>query len=71
MRALIVQIDDAFLPYMYDVAFAADQLEQYRKWAAVRIEALNHAHRRIAGGDASAITSAGAALTRRMSPTCR
>jgi 5-methyltetrahydropteroyltriglutamate--homocysteine methyltransferase len=40
---LIVQIDDAFLPYMYDVAFAADQLEQYRKWAAVRIEALNHA----------------------------
>jgi 5-methyltetrahydropteroyltriglutamate--homocysteine methyltransferase len=40
---LIVQIDDAFLPYMYDVAFAADQLEQYRRWAAVRIEALNHA----------------------------
>jgi 5-methyltetrahydropteroyltriglutamate--homocysteine methyltransferase len=40
---LMVQIDDAFLPYMYDVAFAADQLEQYRKWAAVRIEALNHA----------------------------
>jgi 5-methyltetrahydropteroyltriglutamate--homocysteine methyltransferase len=40
---LMVQIDDAFLPYMYDVAFAADQLEQYRKWAAIRIEALNHA----------------------------
>ena len=40
---LMVQIDDAFLPYMYDVAFAADQLEQYRKWAAVRVEALNHA----------------------------
>jgi 5-methyltetrahydropteroyltriglutamate--homocysteine methyltransferase len=40
---LMVQIDDAFLPYMYDVAFAADQLEQYRQWAAVRIEALNHA----------------------------
>jgi 5-methyltetrahydropteroyltriglutamate--homocysteine methyltransferase len=39
----MVQIDDAFLPYMYDVAFAADQLEQYRKWAAIRIEALNHA----------------------------
>jgi 5-methyltetrahydropteroyltriglutamate--homocysteine methyltransferase len=40
---LIVQIDDAFLPYMYDVAFGADELAQYRKWAAVRIEALNHA----------------------------
>jgi 5-methyltetrahydropteroyltriglutamate--homocysteine methyltransferase len=40
---LMVQIDDAFLPYMYDVAFAAHQLEDYRKWAAVRIEALNHA----------------------------
>ena len=40
---LMVQIDDAFLPYMYDVAFAANELEQYRKWAAVRIEALNHA----------------------------
>jgi 5-methyltetrahydropteroyltriglutamate--homocysteine methyltransferase len=40
---LMVQIDDAFLPYMYDVAFAAGELEQYRKWAAVRIEALNHA----------------------------
>jgi 5-methyltetrahydropteroyltriglutamate--homocysteine methyltransferase len=40
---LMVQIDDAFLPYMYDVAFAADQLDSYRKWAAVRIEALNHA----------------------------
>jgi 5-methyltetrahydropteroyltriglutamate--homocysteine methyltransferase len=40
---LIVQIDDAFLPYMYDVAFAAADLSAYRKWAAVRIAALNHA----------------------------
>jgi len=40
---LMVQIDDAFLPYMYDVAFAADELAQYRKWVAVRIAALNHA----------------------------
>ncbi len=40
---LMVQIDDAFLPYMYDVAFAADEIGKYRKWAAVRIEALNHA----------------------------
>jgi 5-methyltetrahydropteroyltriglutamate--homocysteine methyltransferase len=40
---LMVQIDDAFLPYMYDVAFAAADLDAYRKWAAIRIEALNHA----------------------------
>jgi 5-methyltetrahydropteroyltriglutamate--homocysteine methyltransferase len=40
---LYVQIDDAFLPYMYDVAFAGKDLESYRKWAAVRIDALNHA----------------------------
>ena len=33
----MVQIDDAFLPYMYDVAFAAEDLPQYRKWAAVRM----------------------------------
>jgi 5-methyltetrahydropteroyltriglutamate--homocysteine methyltransferase len=40
---LYVQIDDAFLPYMYDVAFAGKDLESYRKWASVRIDALNHA----------------------------
>jgi 5-methyltetrahydropteroyltriglutamate--homocysteine methyltransferase len=40
---LLVQIDDAFLPYMYDVAFAANDLAAYRRWAAVRIDALNHA----------------------------
>jgi 5-methyltetrahydropteroyltriglutamate--homocysteine methyltransferase len=39
---LIVQVDDAFLPYMYDVAFYGD-LAGYRKWAGLRIEALNHA----------------------------
>jgi 5-methyltetrahydropteroyltriglutamate--homocysteine methyltransferase len=40
---LTVQVDDAFLPYMYDVAFAGKDLAAYRKWAAVRIDALNHA----------------------------
>jgi 5-methyltetrahydropteroyltriglutamate--homocysteine methyltransferase len=40
---LIVQIDDAFLPYMYDVAFAGQDLKKYREWASVRVEALNHA----------------------------
>ncbi len=40
---LILQVDDAFLPYMYDVAFAERPLAEYRKWAEVRVAALNHA----------------------------
>jgi len=40
---LIVQIDDAFLASMYDVMVPPGSLADYRKWAAVRIEALNHA----------------------------
>jgi 5-methyltetrahydropteroyltriglutamate--homocysteine methyltransferase len=40
---LTVQVDDAFLPYMYDLAFAGKDLADYRKWAAVRVDALNHA----------------------------
>ena len=40
---LFVQVDDAFLPYMYEVAFAGKDLQDYRKWASVRIDALNHA----------------------------
>jgi 5-methyltetrahydropteroyltriglutamate--homocysteine methyltransferase len=40
---LILQVDDAFLPYMYDVAFADRPLDDYRKWAEVRVAALNHA----------------------------
>ena len=42
---LNLQVDDAFLPYMYDVAFADQPLENYRKWASLRIDALNHALR--------------------------
>jgi 5-methyltetrahydropteroyltriglutamate--homocysteine methyltransferase len=38
-----VQVDDAFLPYMWDLAFAGRDLEEYRKWASVRVDALNHA----------------------------
>ncbi len=44
---LFVQVDDAFLPYMYDMGFGAKHLKKYRKWAALRIEALNHALRGI------------------------
>jgi 5-methyltetrahydropteroyltriglutamate--homocysteine methyltransferase len=40
---LTVQVDDAFLPYMWDLAFAGRDLEEYRKWASVRVDALNHA----------------------------
>ena len=40
---LYVQVDDAFLPYMYDLAFAGKDLSDYLKWASVRVDALNHA----------------------------
>lgn len=45
---LTVQVDDAFLPYMYDMAFAGKDLEEYRRWAELRVEVLNHALRGIA-----------------------
>jgi 5-methyltetrahydropteroyltriglutamate--homocysteine methyltransferase len=44
---LFDQIDDAFLPYMYDMGFGAKHMKKYRKWATLRIEALNHALRGI------------------------
>jgi 5-methyltetrahydropteroyltriglutamate--homocysteine methyltransferase len=40
---LIAQIDDAFLASVYDVMVPPKTLADYRKWAEVRIEALNHA----------------------------
>jgi 5-methyltetrahydropteroyltriglutamate--homocysteine methyltransferase len=40
---LICQIDDAFLASTYDVMVPPKTLEDYRKWAEVRVEALNHA----------------------------
>jgi 5-methyltetrahydropteroyltriglutamate--homocysteine methyltransferase len=44
---LFVQIDDAFLPYMYDRLVPPMSLDDYRAWAAVRITATNHALRGI------------------------
>ena len=44
---LIVQIDDAFLPYMYEKMVPPMSLADYRKWAELRIDALNHALRGI------------------------
>jgi 5-methyltetrahydropteroyltriglutamate--homocysteine methyltransferase len=40
---LIVQIDDAFLPYMYEKLVPPMTLAQYRAWAELRVDALNHA----------------------------
>ncbi len=40
---LMVQVDDAFLPSFYDVMVPPKTLADYRKWAELRIEALNHA----------------------------
>jgi 5-methyltetrahydropteroyltriglutamate--homocysteine methyltransferase len=40
---LIVQIDDAFLPYMFEKLVPPMTLADYRKWAELRIDALNHA----------------------------
>jgi 5-methyltetrahydropteroyltriglutamate--homocysteine methyltransferase len=40
---LIVQIDDAFLPYMYEKLVPPMTLADYRRWAELRVDALNHA----------------------------
>jgi len=40
---LILQIDDPALPDTYDMIVPSPSIDEYRKFAAVRIEALNHA----------------------------
>jgi 5-methyltetrahydropteroyltriglutamate--homocysteine methyltransferase len=40
---LTVQIDDAFLPYMYERMVPPMTAKDYRHWAQLRIDALNHA----------------------------
>ncbi|HEY5963033.1 MAG TPA: cobalamin-independent methionine synthase II family protein, partial [Xanthobacteraceae bacterium] len=44
---LYVQIDDAFLPYMHEKMVPPMSEAQYRAWAQLRIDALNHALRGI------------------------
>ena len=44
---LYVQIDDAFLPYMHERMVPPMSEKQYRDWAQIRIDALNHALRGI------------------------
>ena len=40
---LIVQIDDAWLPDMYDKSVPPWTMEEYRRWAGLCVDALNHA----------------------------
>jgi 5-methyltetrahydropteroyltriglutamate--homocysteine methyltransferase len=40
---LRVQVDDAFLPWTYERLVPPMTMAQYRKWAELRIDALNHA----------------------------
>jgi 5-methyltetrahydropteroyltriglutamate--homocysteine methyltransferase len=44
---LYVQIDDAFLPYMHERMVPPMSDAEYRRWAGLRVEALNHALRGI------------------------
>ncbi|MGB6451203.1 MAG: cobalamin-independent methionine synthase II family protein [Steroidobacteraceae bacterium] len=44
---LMVQIDDAFLASQYDAMVPPKSLEEYRRWAQIGVEALNHALRGI------------------------
>jgi 5-methyltetrahydropteroyltriglutamate--homocysteine methyltransferase len=44
---LTVQIDDAFLPYMHEKLVPPRTLAQYKEWAQIRVDALNHALRGI------------------------
>ncbi len=39
----ILQVDDAYLASWYDMMQPRGSMDDYRKWAAVRVEALNHA----------------------------
>ncbi|HLW94829.1 MAG TPA: cobalamin-independent methionine synthase II family protein [Solirubrobacteraceae bacterium] len=40
---LQVQVDDAFIPFMYDVLVPPGTMEDYLTWARPRIDAVNHA----------------------------
>jgi len=40
---LYVQVDDAFIPFMYDVLVPPGTMDDYLAWAQPRIDAVNHA----------------------------
>ncbi len=43
----LLQVDDAILPMQYFMKFRDKSLAEYRKWAELRIEALNHALKQV------------------------
>ena len=67
---LYVQVDDAFVPFMYDVLVPPGTMEDYLVWAQPRIDAVNHALRG-SPPSACATTSAGGAGTARTPTTSR
>ena len=64
----LLQVDDAWLPALWDRIGIAMGLDAFRKRCLLRVEALNHALR-TSPKSASAITCAGAAGTVRMRTT--
>jgi 5-methyltetrahydropteroyltriglutamate--homocysteine methyltransferase len=66
----ILQIDDPALPDTYDMIVPTPGIAEYRKFAEVRVEALNQALRAFPK-TGCAITSAGAVGTARTPTTCR
>ena len=42
---LLLQIDDAYLPWMYDLKVPTWTMDEYRAWVAMCVDALNHAIR--------------------------
>jgi 5-methyltetrahydropteroyltriglutamate--homocysteine methyltransferase len=40
---LLLQVDDAYLPHVWDMIFKGKDLDKYRRWARLRIDVLNHA----------------------------
>ena len=42
---LTLQVDDAFIPWMFDIMVPPGTLDDYRRWAKSRVEILNHALR--------------------------
>jgi 5-methyltetrahydropteroyltriglutamate--homocysteine methyltransferase len=40
---LLLQVDDAYLPHVWDMIFKGKDLDRYRRWARLRIDVLNHA----------------------------
>ena len=66
----VLQLDDPALPDTYDMIVPMPGIEEYRKFAEVRVDAMNHALRGFPK-TGFVITSAGEAGTARTRTTCR